>query len=89
MSTNCVQRPDRLPRSLLTVQIQIPERHTHVLPQHENILVGHEHLERVDAALFGGDLGHLMSHGLVPVGDGHVQAVVATYLVEIIHLVPF
>ena len=55
---------------------------SHVLPQHENVLVSHEHLEGVDAALFGCDLGHLLSHGLVPIGDGHVQAVVATDLCE-------
>ena len=58
-----------------------------VLPQHENVLVGHEHLERVDAALFGGDLGHLFPHGLVPVGDGHVQAVVAANLCEKVNLI--
>ena len=51
-----------------------------VVPKHEHVLVGHEHLEGVDAALLGRNLPHVPADVLVPVGDGHVQGVITAHL---------
>ena len=53
-----------------------PERGEHlVIVHHERALVGHEMLERVDAAAH--HLGHLVKDLLAPPGDRHVKRVVA------------
>jgi hypothetical protein len=50
--------------------------HQHLVIAHDGVLVRHEVLERVDAAL-GRQHAHVAVHRLVPPGDGDVEAVVA------------
>ena len=50
-----------------------------VVTQHEDILVGQEHLEGVDSLLFGQHLD-LLPHLLTPPGHAHVEGVVAADL---------
>ena len=46
-----------------------------VVPQHKDVLVGHEHLEGVDSgAVRRTNLEHVPTNALVPVGHSHVEA---------------
>ena len=50
-----------------------------IISQHEDILVGQEHLEGVDSLLFGQHLD-LLPHLLAPPGHAHVEGIVAADL---------
>jgi hypothetical protein len=55
------------------------ERREHlVVIDHQRALIGHEVLERGDAAI--DDIGHLVEHLLAPPGDRHVEGIVAIRL---------